>query len=92
MGSKEYNVGLKNFSEFFLELFCKFLGIIFRHKKPSYSPLGSREALKNVDKASPGLFIVVGGVGVVRGVLPFEIFLCENVVYFFPFFFNHLSY
>ena len=38
------------------ELFRKCLGIVFR-LKPTFSPLGSREALKNVDKAFPGLFI-----------------------------------
>ena len=31
------------------------------------SPLGSREALKNVDKASPGLFIVSVWLGVGGG-------------------------
>ena len=33
------------------------MGIVFDLKRPTYSPLGSREALKNVDKDSPGLFI-----------------------------------
>ena len=47
------------------------------------SPLGSREALKNVDKASPGLFIVrVGG-----AYLPLKFFRClklsfENILFF----------
>ena len=33
------------------------LGIVLGLKRPTFSPLGSREALKNVDKASPGLFV-----------------------------------
>ena len=41
----------------FSKLFGKCLSIVFRLKRPTFSPLGSREALKNVDKASPGLFI-----------------------------------
>ena len=50
-----------HFLDFFkvvLELFRKCLGIVFRIKKPTFSPLGSREALKNVNKASPEVFIL----------------------------------
>ena len=37
--------------------FSKCLGFVFGLKWPTFSPLGSHKALKNVDKASPGLFI-----------------------------------
>ena len=37
------------------ELFRKCLGIVFSLKRPTFFPLGSSEALKYVDKASPGL-------------------------------------
>ena len=43
-----------------LELFRQCLGNIFSFKRPIFSPLGFREALKNVDNDSPGLFIVFG--------------------------------
>ena len=46
-----------DFFKFVCELFRQCLGIDFRLEMPAFSPLGSREALKNVDKASPGLFI-----------------------------------
>ena len=46
-----------DFYKDFLELFWKFMGIVFRLKIPNFSPLGSCAALKNVDKTSPGLFI-----------------------------------
>ena len=57
------------FLDFFkvvLELFRKCLGIVFGLKMPTFvlfatrnrvSPLGSREALINLDKASPGLLV-----------------------------------
>ena len=47
-----------DFFKVVLELFRKCLGIVFGLKGPVFSPLGSREALKNVDKASPGVFIL----------------------------------
>ena len=60
-----------DFFKVFLDLFRKCLGFVFDLNGPRFvlfatrnwvSPLGSCEALKNVDKASPGLFIVrVGG-------------------------------
>ena len=58
------------FLDFFkvvLDLFGKCLGFVFCRKRPTFvlfathnwvSPLGSREALINVDKASSGVFIV----------------------------------
>ena len=39
------------------ELFRKCLGIVFSLNRSTFSPLGSRKALKDVDTASPGLFI-----------------------------------
>ena len=54
-----------DFFKFVLVLFRKCLGIVFSLKRPTFSPLGPREALKNVDKASPGVFIVWVGLGVV---------------------------
>ena len=55
-----------HFFKVVLDLFRKCLGFVFGVKRPIFvlfttrnwvSPLGSREALINIDKASPGLFI-----------------------------------
>ena len=72
-----------------LVVFESFLMLFTTHT--CCSPLGSREALINADKASPGLFIVwVGcGVGVVGcgAYLPLKFFKClklsfENILFF----------
>ena len=63
------------------------MGIVFRLKKPAHSPLGSHEALKNIYKASPELFIVVGRVWM-GAYLPLEIFKCKSVVFYFLFSFE----
>ena len=60
MGSKEYNVGLKNFPEIFFDL--KRPAFVLFATRNGVSPLGPREVLVNVDKASPGLLVIIWGI------------------------------
>ena len=69
----------------FLRVVWEVFGHFFRLKTATHSPFGSHEALKNIYKASPKLFIVVGCVWL-GAYLPLVIFLCKNVVFFFFFF------
>ena len=87
-----------DFYEVVLELFRKCLGNVFSFKRPIFSPLGFREALKNVDNDSPGLFIVFGFLAPMtisfimrtdgrtgRAYLPFHILFGKNACFCFFF-------